>query len=273
MTTRKSGAIKNKVMHILTKRVTPILSLFMLMYAFTCNSKVAVTILADDDYPPYSYVENGELKGIYIALLKRASTQLKPDYHVKIIPTPWKRALLIVKKGDAIGIVPPYLHYDSRPFISSYSVALGTEFVVSFCREKIELKAALKLDQPLNKAVHLGMNAGYLLLSERYKKAIAQERIQLWENKSTVANVIKLLANKIDCYVNDRKAIQYELNRVNKAFSQYDAVTVVEQDQLSHRTAHIGFSREFNYPYKDDFIKRMNKALLDVLDEAGNVKE
>ncbi|NMR24306.1 transporter substrate-binding domain-containing protein [Pseudoalteromonas sp. NEC-BIFX-2020_015] len=273
MTTHKSGVTNSKNMHILKKRLILITGLLMLMCAFTSHSNVDVTILADDDYPPYSYLENGEVKGIYIDLLRRASTQLKLDYHVKIISTPWKRALLTVKKGDVIGVVPPYLHYDSRPFISSYSVALGTEFVVTYCRENVDLKAALNLDLPVNKPVHLGMNAGYLLLDERYKQAIARGRIQLWENKSTAANVIKLLTNKIDCYVNDRKATQYELNSINKTYPQYNTVTVIEKDELSHRTAHIGFSREFSYPYKDDFIKRMNRALLDVMNETGKVKE
>lgn len=255
-------------MHILKKPLTLTMSLLLFVCTFTSNSKVDVTILADDDYPPYSYLERGELKGVYINLLRRAGDQLKLDYDVKIIPMPWKRALLTVKNGDVIAVVPPYLHYDSRPFISSYSVALGTEFVVTYCRENIDLKATLNLNSATNKRVHLGMNAGYLLLDERYKKAITQGRIQLWENKSTEANVIKLLTNKIDCYVNDRKATQYELESVKKSYPQYAAITVIEKDEINHRTAHIGFSREFTSPYKDDFIKRMNRALLDLIDES-----
>ena len=34
---------------------------------------VKVEILTDDDYPPYSYVLNGETKGIYIDLVKKAA--------------------------------------------------------------------------------------------------------------------------------------------------------------------------------------------------------
>ena len=32
-----------------------------------------VVLYGDDDYPPYSYVERGEFKGIYVDLLKQAA--------------------------------------------------------------------------------------------------------------------------------------------------------------------------------------------------------
>ncbi|CAM4362584.1 substrate-binding periplasmic protein [Pseudoalteromonas ostreae] len=272
MTTRKSGVTNNKMVSIYKKPFALVCGLSILMFSLTCNSKAVITILADDDYPPYSYFEDGELKGLYIDLLKHARTKLKPDYDVEIIPMPWKRALLTIKKGSVLGIVPPYIHYDSRPYISSYSVALGTEFVVTYCRENIDLEKALNTNSPIQKPIHLGMNAGYLILDERYKKAIRQGRILLWENKSTAANIIKLLTNKIDCYANDRKATQYELDNVKKANPQYAAITVIERDEISHRTAHIGFSREARYSYKDDFIKRMNEALFDVMHESRTEK-
>jgi polar amino acid transport system substrate-binding protein len=256
-----------KVLCISSKGFITITCLFLLMLSFTSNSKTTVTILADDDYPPYSYLENGELKGIYVDLLKRASAKLQLDYYVKIVPMPWKRALLIVDQGGVVGIIPPYLRYDARPYISSYSPALGTEFVVTYCHESIDLERALDLKSPSNKRLHIGINAGYLILNQSYKKAIAKGRIRIWENKSTEINVIKLLTRKVDCYVNARKAILYELNKIKKSNPQLSTIVVTEKDEIGQQTAHIGFSRNSNFPQKKDFIKRMNASLLDAMAE------
>ena len=49
-----------------------------------------LVIYGDDDYPPYSYVENGQLKGIYTQIVREA-VQAMPQYAVQLRPVPWKR--------------------------------------------------------------------------------------------------------------------------------------------------------------------------------------
>lgn len=239
---------------------------FCLVFSLTSVSRETVIIVADDDYPPYSYSENGEPRGIYIELLKRASIHLEPAYKVKIETMPWKRALSFVEQGNAIGIVPPYQHKNARPYISSYSVSLGTEFVVTFCREQINLKSALTINNQAIEPLHLGMNAGYLLLEKSYKNAIAAGRIKLWENKSTRANIIKLLTGKLDCYINDRGAILYELSKIKKSYPEFIEM-ITEQDEVRQHTAHIGYSRDTPQKYKNDFIKKMDVSLINVINK------
>ena len=69
-----------------------------------------VIIVADDSYPPYSYVENNELRGIYIDLINLAAQRLAKDYKIKFVAMPWKRALQEVKLGNAFAVIPPYIH-------------------------------------------------------------------------------------------------------------------------------------------------------------------
>lgn len=262
MTMQKFGVI-NGVGMCLSKYVLFLMVLSTLIFPVKSQTSNVVTILADDDYPPYSYVENGVLKGIYIELLRRAITPLQREYFVEIVPMPWKRALLSAKQGNVVGIIPPYRHSEKRPFISSYSIALGTEHVVTYCRQNIDLESALALKLPSEKRLHLGMNAGYLLLNQRYKKAIQSGYIKLWENKSTEANVIKLLTDKLDCYVNDRNATLYELDNIKRSNPELSHIIVEEKDEISQQTAHIGFSQGVD----KEFIFKMNDALLGVMHE------
>ena len=71
---------------------------------------IKVKIVTDDDYPPYSYVEDGHLKGLYIDLISRASKLLLPEYEVSLEAMPWKRALMKLEQGEEFAILPPYKH-------------------------------------------------------------------------------------------------------------------------------------------------------------------
>ena len=157
------------------------------------TAPVQVEILTDDDYPPYSYVANGQLKGIYINLIEQASRLLLPEYQVNITAMPWKRALRRIETGQDFAILPPYNHSEDRQYIHPYSIPLAVESVVTFCRKDVDLHQAFADKSKLKSPIRLGINAGYILLDQKYKSAIAAQRIQLQENKKTDANVIKLL--------------------------------------------------------------------------------
>ena len=234
-----------------------------LVYPKCLNAEpILITILADDDYPPYSYVERGELKGFYIDLLNDAAKLLAPKYQIKLEGVPWKRALMSIEQGKAFAIVPPYLHIEARPYINPYSVPLADEVVVTYCHKHIALDDILKSSTIHETKLHLGMNAGYILLNEKYYQALNLGNIKIWENKSTEANLMKLLTNKIDCYVNDRLSIKSALSQIKHEIKGIDINSVVEKDEISRKTAHIGYSNSDIYPYKADFINRMNQAIL-----------
>jgi len=219
-----------------------------------------LVIVADEDFPPYTYMDKGELKGIYVELLAELSNQLLPDYQVKIIAQPWKRALQTVKSGRAFAIIPPHRHYTSRPYIAPYSVPLLTETIVAFCRENINLDLALS-GNPMNK-VNVGINAGYEILTPKYQKAISRRNIIIRENKSTNANLLKLLNGRIDCYINDRRTILHGLKEVQATLAMSQTlVSVIEVDVLSENTAHIGFSREFFLKEKEVLVNEIDRII------------
>lgn len=232
-----------------------------------CSGKVAldpikVKFVVDDDYPPYSYVENGIATGVYLEMLRAAAKELSNYYHIEFEPMPWKRALKEIENGNAFAIVPPYTHQEARPFIGPYSVPLLTERVVAICHSDVPLQTMLSSSMARSKrldAINIGINAGYLMFDERYYPLIANQKIKVWENKSTEANLKKLLEKKLDCYVNDSRAIQFNLAKMNNGFD----VKLIEMDEISRQTAHIGFSnsQHAQFTYKADLINKLNTAI------------
>jgi len=222
-----------------------------------------VIILADDSYPPYSFVENGKVKGIYVDIVKEAAKLLDPYYKVSFIAYPWKRALHEIKEGTAFAIIPPYQHIKGRPYIWPYSVKIIKEEIVAFCNKNINLleqinRKTTKRSSPLI----IGVNAGYLLLNKILEQAKKENKIVIAENKSTHSNIMKLYAKRIDCYLNDKYSTYRELSIIEKDRKiKFDDIK--ENFLVMIQTGHIGYTDASTHTFffKNDFILRMDEAL------------
>ncbi|WP_247749539.1 substrate-binding periplasmic protein [Pseudoalteromonas viridis] len=232
-------------------------------------SPVPVTILADDSYPPYSYVQDGKLVGIYPTLILEAAKLIKEEYRVELRPIPWKRGVAALEQGEAFALMPPYIHLDTRPYIWPYSVALKQEEVVAFCNPGITLQNITQRDSELA-PINIGLNAGFLILDDALKEARKTGRIIVWENKNTRANIIKLFKKRVDCYINDRLSTLIGISDLQGQLPGLSAQSFVEDRIVLSRSAHIGYLKgyEGKYPYKADFIAKMDEALNTVLQKA-----
>lgn len=59
---------------------------------------IDVVIYGDENYPPYSYVENGIFKGIYTEIIREAAKEIE-GYNVELKPVPWRRGLKLIENG------------------------------------------------------------------------------------------------------------------------------------------------------------------------------
>jgi len=225
-----------------------------------------VEILVDQSYPPYTYVRQGTLQGDYVALVQSAAKSLT-DYEVVLKPMPWKRALQQLEQGAAFAILPPYKHLEKRPFIDIYSLPLEQETVVALCHNDTDLPSALA--GKAGPAVNIGVNAGYLIFDHAVRAAQQRGDVRVWRNANTRSNLFKLLKQRIECYVNDRRSSEYELELIVQRQPELaiKAKNLTVQHVLMTRSAHIGYARDErgNYPFKYDFIAKMDAALAELI--------
>lgn len=242
------------------------LSLWLLTINVKAENTLTVTILADDSYPPYSYLENGQVKGIYVEFIQLAAKKLQPFYQVKITAMPWKRGLLEIKTGNAFALIPPYKHFEKRPYMWPYSIALLSETVVAFCHSDVNITHYLydqsnEIIPPLS----VGINSGYEILNQELSRAKQKGTMIIRENKDTRSNIMKLLRKRLDCYLNDRFSTFWELKRLKQKFPEidYNFSNINEALVVMTQTAHIGYSADTNnkFHFKADFTKRMDAAL------------
>lgn len=230
-----------------------------------------VSIVVDDAYPPYSYLVDDKLQGIYVEMVLLAAQELMPFYQIELIPMPWKRAIFEVESGHVMGVLPPYKHLKSRPFINPYSEPLMTENVIAFCHKGINIEHYL-IDEVTKPVLNLGINAGFLILGDRIKKASQQGFVKVWENKNTSANISKLLSKRIDCYLNDELSTLWEFKRMKQQNSLLSFEDIEANFLVMEQKAFIGYAKNFSkLNSKRDFINRMDIALVN-LKNSGQIE-
>lgn len=250
-----------------------IFAIFLPLQHLQAQPPQQVVILVDDSHPPYTYLHKGELTGIYVDLVKEAANLLKNDYTIKLQPIPWKRGIDSLKQGREFAILPPYKHKVDRYFISPYSIALQTEVVQAFCNPGFSLK---NIEHNLLTAppINVGLNAGFLVLDDALKRAEKQGKIKRWENKSTLSNIIKLAKKRIDCFISEKLSFQYGVQKIQYTDPEIDLTEFIDDKIIFEHTAHIGYLKDAddNYPFKDDFIEKMDKALQSVINKRNKNK-
>ena len=169
--------------------------IFFILLTFAGLAKEKVIIYADENYPPYTYIENGKITGIYVDLLRGINKKLK-DFEIVIEPIPWARAVKMIETGQAEAIIDAWYRPVERPFMS-YSVPMLDEEIVIVSTK--ELGGTWPKDYVGKK---IGINRGFTVFKEADKKVLTIE-----EANSTGDNIMKLLTGRINYYANDKYSI------------------------------------------------------------------
>lgn len=237
------------------------------------QAPVAVTVLCDANYPPYSYAENGEAKGLYSDILRAAFARM-PAYRVKISPTPWPRGLAALENGTAFALFPPYYRPLERPWMD-YSKPILEETVVAFIRADLGQQRAIDDFPNAYAGLRIGLNRGFnIIASPRYKTMLAAGQLTQSFATDNRTNLLKLRRKRIDVYINDRLSILWELQQMQSEglFIRTGLGWLTEGATLSSEHGHLGYTRvnEQAYPYKQDFKQQLDKALL-TLEQDGSI--
>ncbi len=224
---------------------------------------VEVRILGDANYPPYSYLDDKKQpRGIYVDILNKLFSQVQ-GYRVEIEMMPWKRALLRIERGQDFAVFPPYLKPDKRPYIDIYSLPILLEKVEVYCREEV-LRAKPRPNWPDDYlGLAIGNNLGYLSPGPAFFEAVQAGTIEHSPAPNTNAGLIMLMRGRTDCYLNDGNAIRWNLNnRMEESPSEEAKISSIAKGTVaSGQWGYIGYSATGNFPFKEDFINKVNQAL------------
>ncbi len=252
-------------------RLTAILLLCTCWSSIAAQPPTKVTIYGDDAYPPYSYLKDGEAKGIYTEILQAVFKKM-PDYRVTIELVPWRRGLKLLATGDGFALFPPYSYESNRQYISPYSIPILNEEVVVYCQPN-SLKNRQSNNWPGDYfGLTVGINEAFSLGGKAFWQAVKQGDILLKEGKSNRINILSLYKKRIDCYVNDRLSILWEVNLLIDEGLIPPNWGLTFGTSISSEQGFLGFSNTANdkYPYKERFVEQFN-IKLQKLKQEGSV--
>ncbi|TDR73905.1 substrate-binding periplasmic protein [Paludibacterium purpuratum] len=236
-------------------------------------AQTTVTILTDDAYPPYSYMDKQQAIGIYPDILRAAAKHIA-GYRIELKPTPWRRAMAQLQAGTELAAAPPYYRPLERPYIGSYSAPMLDEHVVVFCGKQIFSDTPRQRWPDDFLGLLFGNNFGFLLGGDNFWRAARSGKIHIEEAPGSRANLLKLVDKRIDCYLNDQLAVRIELGRMQSLglLSAAQRQQIQEGPTVSTEQSYVGFTNRDNgkFPFKDDFIKKLNAALT-TLHQSGEI--
>lgn len=237
------------------------------------QTPVSVTVLCDANYPPYSYAENGEAKGLYSDILRAAFARM-PGYRINIRPVPWPRGLAALEKGTAFALFPPYYRPVERPWMD-YSRPILEESVVAFVRAELAQQRAIVDFPNAYVGLRIGLNRGFnIIAAPGYKTMLAAGEVTQSYATDSRTNLLQLRRKRIDVYINDRLSILWELQQMRSEglFASSGMNWLAEGPKLSSEQGHVGYTRvnEQAYPYKQDFMQQLDQALL-ALERDGSI--
>ena len=262
-------------------KLVRVLSIFL--YSFMCYSNVLmakvidVELLTEKSYMPYSYVEKGELKGIYVDLLNEAFA-LMPGYSLKLTPIDWSQAKKNIRDGKQLGLVGSYFHGHDLPYMYPYSIALGKETVVTVCHPSVFKSTNISWPEDY-KGLLVGNVEGYDgWLNYRVRSEEATKNINFLEVPTSSIAFDMVKNARLDCILFDEAAYYFSTANLdtNALTSEGKQILPILSSRLSVKLVHIAYSlqalKDNTFPYALDFQHALDVAVF-TLEESGKADE
>lgn len=250
-----------KLVRLRENRMKGLIGVILMLSAFSSS---AITIVGDDAYPPYSFKENGKVTGIYTDIIQRALLTMNNSSVISLMP--WKRGLSSIKSKAIDALFPPYYRPKQRPYMS-YSTDILNETPVIFCNAEVAGK--LKNFPNDYQGIRLGRNSGFIS-GEDVDKAVEDGIIMVFEAKGMAANLKKLISKRVDCYLNDRLSILYELKKMTVR-GEYEPGSVVETYALASEKGYLAINSDASLETKM-FMEEFN-SVIEEMKASGKIDE
>jgi polar amino acid transport system substrate-binding protein len=226
---------------------------------------IEVELLVDKNFEPYSYLENGNVTGIYADLVE-AAFSLMPDFNVKLTAVNWNEGKKRIENGETLGLVGVYFHGHDWPYMYPYSIAFGQETVITICHEKVLGQKREQWPQDY-KGLLVGNIEGY---DGWLDNQVRSENNTKYVNFLEVPNINIALqmvgTGNLDCALFESTAFDFaKSQQVEAGKLREQFTTPIMASQISSNPVHLGYSRkaiiENKFPYAFEFQQAFDIAI------------
>ncbi|WP_304087304.1 ABC transporter substrate-binding protein [Maridesulfovibrio ferrireducens] len=227
------------------KIIFAIMTLLLCFSPLPANAKDKITF-ATQDFPPFSYLENGEVQGPGAAIIKKICMKLETDY--EIILRPWRRSQSMAKKGEVQAIFLIGKNKQRESWIIFSPPIINTEYGFFECTTTpINYKNIYSL-RGKRVGVYGPSNTSNELI--KISKPL-RGRISIDTTPDDIAPFKKLSKCRVDAVYSNKEVGFAMIEKLNLDNIQFAGAN----KDINY---YIGFSKEFAPP---EFVKKFNKEL------------
>ncbi|WP_163831002.1 substrate-binding periplasmic protein [Spartinivicinus ruber] len=222
-------------------------------------------IVGDSLHPPFSYLDNGVPKGIYVEIIMKAFKRMgRSDIKIELMP--WKRALYMVETGLAQGIFPPHYFLDQRPYLKYYSVPIMQEISTVFCNVKNLMRVGINFKQLKSwpddlQSARFVLSLGVLMGGDKFWRSVNNNELNTTNVTGPEAAIRKLAPGKLDCHINDRVTIQWYLKALKNEDHTIKLEDIKEVFQIEEEAGYLALSASLSNKEAGNFFDKFNQEI------------
>jgi len=216
--------------------------------------------VGDDDFPPYSYEQNGRLMGIDVEIIQSMAGKLNLDIKIRLVP--WKRLIMMTKNGLCDGSFSLF-HTNEREVFALYAFSQPihvSRFPLFY--KKGSIIKFNTIEDLYGKVI--GINRGFSI-SEAFDLAVKQGKIKINIENEVDKNVALTANGRIDGFTNNYDVTKYKIKH-NPRLQQYKDVIAHTPKSISDmRNAYVVLSNNAQgIQNKEKMVQRINWALTEM---------
>lgn len=174
--------------------------LFVFLWGGILQAKTIKIATDQNMWYPYSYEENGVVKGLHVDIVKHALKNI--GYSFSLTPLPWKRCLVLANRGEYDAIISASYQYKRSQYLY-YPIDASTAKESDYRITQVSYSIVTHIDNPymfkgnpktLPRPVRVPR--GYSVVDDLKKESVLVE-----EGPSDINNFRKLLRDKKGCIV------------------------------------------------------------------------
>ncbi|TNC80946.1 MAG: hypothetical protein C9356_11390 [Oleiphilus sp.] len=218
----------------------------------------ALTVVGDDNFPPYSFVygERQAAAGIDVEILQEVARRLDIQFDIRLMP--WKRLLLVTKRGDVFGSFALF----KTPAREEY--ALFTHPVHYSTYRLFTMKSKdLRFDS-IEDLYHkrIGIDAGFAI-SEAFDQARERGDIDVVELFDYQDAFNRLRKDGISAFAGNELVIRYQLGQWLQSIAEKDELIMLPKPVQESRGAFFVISKQ--YPMDDQDRQAWQQRITETL--------
>lgn len=209
-----------------------------------------LTVHGDYAFPPYSYLQDGQARGIDVELMQELSQRSGIAFDIQLVP--FKRVIESLRLGT-VDLGMAVLRNAEREAFAIYSGVLHNSTYVLFAPKGREFRFD-SLESLRGK--NIGRVRGFFI-SEAFDAEVAAGRIMVSESAAAEQGIKMLMAGRVDAISGQSVVTRYLAREMGLA----DRLSALPQALTPDRPAYLVLSRASAMPDKERISERLRQAL------------